>query len=122
MPTAPMDGTRWESDVLGSERPVLVQFWRASCPICAAMEREVQGLADELEGRVPFYRVDCDAEADLVWAYEVLSTPTFIVFCRGEPLSRVAGEVEVAQVRGMALDAEAACASAEKAGRPAPSP
>jgi len=80
------------------------------------MERDVQGLAGELEGKVPLYRVDCDAEADLVWAYEVLSTPTFIVFCRGEPLSRVAGEVEVAEVRRMALDAEGSCASVEKMG------
>lgn len=78
------------------------------------MEHEVQGLAGELEGKVPFYRVDCDAEADLVWAYEVLSTPTFIVFCRGEPLSRVAGEVEVAEVRRMALDAMASCSTAKK--------
>ena len=114
MPIVPMDGTRWESLVLGSQRPVLVQFWRVTCPICAAMEHEVQALASELEGRVPFYRVDCDAEADLVWAYEVLSTPTFIVFCRGEPASRVAGEVEVAEVRRMALDAEGSCASAER--------
>ena len=116
MPIIPMDGTRWESLVLGSGRPVLVQFWRKTCPICAAMEHEVQGLAEELEGRVPFYRVDCDAEADLVWAYEVLSTPTFIVFCRGEPLSRAAGEVELAQVQRMALDAEGSCVPAEEKG------
>jgi len=122
MPIIPMDGTRWESLVLGSETPVLVQFWRASCPICAALEPKVQALAVELEGRVPFYRVDCDAEADLVWAYEVLSTPTFIVFCRGEPLSRVAGEIEVDEVRRMALDAGGPCASSEEKDPPAPSP
>ena len=86
------------------------------------MEREVQALAGELDGKVPLYRVDCDAEADLVWAYEVLSTPTFIVFCRGEPLSRVAGEVEVAEVRRMALDAGGPCASSEEKDRPEPSP
>lgn len=112
----PMDGARWESLVLGSEVPVLVQFWRKTCPICAAMEREVRGLAAELEGRVPFYRVDCDAEPDMVWAYEVMSTPTFIVFCRGEPLARVAGDAGVAQVRRMALEAGGACAPTAKPG------
>ena len=116
MPIMPMDGTRWESLVLGSERPVLVQFWRRTCPICVAMEREVQGLAGELDGKVPFYRVDCDAEPDLVWAYEVLSTPTFIVFCKGEPLSRLSGEVDLVEVRRMALDAEGSCASTQRKG------
>lgn len=116
MPMMPMDGTRWESLVLGSERPVLVQFWRRTCHICAAMERKVEGLATELEGKVPIYRVDCDSEPDLVWAYEVLSTPTFIVFCRGEPLSRLSGNVELADVRRMVLDSEGACAPVVRKG------
>jgi thioredoxin 1 len=102
-------GGEWEARALGSPRPVMVQFWRSTCPNCRAIERPLDALASELAGRVEMYRVDCDSEEDLVWAYEVMSTPTFVVFCRGEPASRAYADASVAELRSMALDAFESC-------------
>ncbi len=120
MAVVPMDGSRWEREVLGARGAVLVQFWRSTCPICAGLEPSVQRLGAELDGRMPLYRVDCDQEADLVWAYEVQSTPTFLVFCSGEALWRHAGEVAISEVRASALDALGRCAAGGAAPPAAP--
>lgn len=102
-------GGEWEAQVLGSPRPVMVQFWRSTCAHCRAIERPVDALASELAGRVDMYRVDCDSEEDLVWAYEVMSTPTFVVFCAGEPTARAYADASPAELRSMALDALESC-------------
>ena len=95
----------WQAAVLEDGRPVLVEFVRDTCPVCAVMAPVVEGLAATFEGRVPVYRVDVDSEPDLVWAYEVMSTPTFIVFRDGEPLHTLAGEVDGAALEGILEDA-----------------
>ncbi len=102
-------GGEWEMTVLGADGPVFVQFWRAGCAVCKSMERQVEALAAELVHAVPFFRVDCDAEADLVWAYEVMGTPTFIVVCRGEPVSRAYGDVSLVELRELVIDAIERC-------------
>ena len=102
-------GGEWELTVLGADGPVFVQFWRASCPVCKSMERQLDALEAELAHEVPFLRVDCDADADLVWAYEVMGTPTFIVFCRGEPVSRAYGDTSLVEIRELVIDAIERC-------------
>jgi thioredoxin 1 len=102
-------GDEWELTVLGADGPVFVQFWRASCAVCKSMERQLDVLAAEFADAVPFFRVDCDAEADLVWAYEVMGTPTFIVFCRGEAVSRAYGDTSLVELRELVIDATERC-------------
>jgi len=102
-------GGDWKLTVLGADGPVMVQFWRASCAVCKSMEKQVEDLATEFAHEVPFFRVDCDAEADLVWAYEVMGTPTFIVFCRGEPVSRAYGDTSLVEIRELVIDAIERC-------------
>ena len=95
----------WQKAVLEDGRPVLVEFIRDTCPVCAAMAPVVEELAATFEGQVPVYRVDVDEEPDLVWAYEVMSTPTFIVFRDGEPLQAMGGSVGQAVLEAMLEDA-----------------
>ncbi len=102
-------GGEWERTVLGAPRPVLVEFWRASCPICPRFERPLDALSAELGDMAALYRVDIDTEADLVWAYEVMATPTFIVICRGEPVARAYGDATPAGLRELVIDAIGRC-------------
>jgi len=44
-----------------------------------------------------------------VWAYEVMGTPTFIVFCRGEPVSRAYGDASLVEIRELVIDAIERC-------------
>jgi thioredoxin 1 len=83
----------WAEDVLGSEQPVLIEFWRDTCTVCMAMEPTLERLAAEFSGWVSVFRVDVDEEENLVWAYGVMSTPTFIIFREGEPFHALHGEM-----------------------------
>jgi thioredoxin-like negative regulator of GroEL len=96
---------QWERLVLSESRPVLVEFWSTNCAVCQVMEPRLQSVAVEYMDRVVFFRVLVEEEEDLVWAYEVMSTPTFIAFRDSEPVGALAGEVDVTELGNLIEDA-----------------
>lgn len=97
--------TTWEERVLGEDRPVLVEFWSPDCAVCQTMESRLQRVVADYGARVAFYKVRVDVEDDLVWAYEVMSTPTFIAFRDSEPVGHLYGEVDVTELANLVQDA-----------------
>ena len=95
---------QWERRVLGSDIPVLVEFWSPSCNVCRTMEPRLHKVVEGYKGRVRFYRVNVRDEEDLVWAYEVMSTPTYIAFRDTEPVGALYGEVDVTELANLLDD------------------
>lgn len=81
----------FESEVLASPVPVIVDFWAPWCKPCKAIEPHLEGLAAEWEGRMRLVRVNVDEEAGIASRYGVLSLPTVILFAGGEPKATVYG-------------------------------
>jgi thioredoxin 1 len=90
--------------VLGSELPVLVDFWAQWCPPCHRLAPVLEELAAEYEGRVRIVKLDVDANPDTTRAYGVLSMPTLTVFRKGEVVSQVVGAQPKGRLRAQ-LDA-----------------
>ena len=70
----------FESEVLSSTVPVLVDFYADWCGPCKMMAPAVEQLAQELEGKAVVGKLNVDDNEDIAVKYQVMSIPTLIVF------------------------------------------
>ena len=79
------------SDVLQSEKPVLVDFWAEWCAPCRKVEPLLEEIAGEMGDRVRIVKLNIDENPETARAYRVMSVPTLTVFKGGQPVNSVAG-------------------------------
>jgi len=81
----------FDTEVVQSTVPVLVDFWAAWCGPCRAIAPAVEELAQEYAGKLKVVKVDVDENPDVSSRYGVQSIPTLLVFKGGEVVERMIG-------------------------------
>ena len=81
----------FETDVLQSGMPVLVDFWASWCGPCKMVGPIVEELADDFAGKVKVCKLNVDENTKTAQAYGVMSIPTLILFKNGKEVDRVVG-------------------------------
>ena len=81
----------FDTEALGSDIPVLVDFWAEWCGPCRMFSPIVDEFAQENEGKVKVGKVNVDEQPDLAGRYGVMSIPTAILFKNGEAVSTMVG-------------------------------
>lgn len=87
----PVTDANFDSEVLRSGTPVLVDFWAPWCGPCRAVAPAVDAIASEFAGKLKVVKLNTDEEQEIAIKYGVVSIPTLMVFKNGEMVERVMG-------------------------------
>jgi thioredoxin 1 len=89
--TTTVTDANFDKDVLGSNEPVVVDFWAEWCGPCRLISPALEEIASEMEGKVKIAKLNVDENPDVTIRYGVRSIPTLILFKNGEPTSMKVG-------------------------------
>ena len=87
-----IDKENFESEVVNSEQPVVVDLWGPKCGPCLALMPEVEALAEKYGQKVKFGKVNVMENRRLAIALKVMSVPTFLFYSKGERKEILTGD------------------------------
>ena len=98
-----LDASKFESAVLKTELPVVVDFWAAWCGPCRAMAPAFARAAGELKTCARFAKLDTEAAPGIAQRYGIRSIPTMIGFKGGREAARTSGALDAASISSWVL-------------------
>lgn len=79
-----LNDKNFDSEVIKSEIPVLVDFWSQRCPPCRMLAPIIDELSIELEGKVKVTKLNTDENMELAMKYNIEFIPTLMIFKSGK--------------------------------------
>jgi thioredoxin 1 len=89
--TAEVTDASFSTEVLSSNKPVLVDFWATWCGPCKMVAPVLEEIAVEHADHLTVAKLDVDANPDTARDFQVVSIPTMILFKDGQPVKRIVG-------------------------------
>ena len=98
MPTKAVTDQSFESDVIKSELPTVVDFWAEWCGPCKQIAPVVEEIADEYSDKLKVCKMDVDVNRETAVQFGIRSIPTLLIFKNGEVAGSQIGAVSKQQL------------------------
>ena len=81
----------FESEVINSEIPVIVDFWATWCGPCRMIAPILEDIAKENQGKIKVAKINVDEEMELAVKFKIEAIPTLLIFKNGEIVNKSLG-------------------------------
>jgi thioredoxin 1 len=107
MATVKVDKNNFQSEVLQSNEPVVVDFWAEWCGPCKMIAPALEEIATEMHGKVKIAKLNIDENQELAVQFGVRSIPTLLMFKNGELAANMVGAVPKSKLTAWISDSAA---------------
>ena len=99
MATRSVTDQSFATDVLGADKPVLVDFWAEWCGPCRMIAPALEEIAGEIGDRVEIVKLNIDENPETPGHYGVRGIPTMVLFKHGKPVAQKVGAAPRSQIQ-----------------------
>lgn len=88
---ADINDSTFESEVLGSEVPVVVDFWAPWCGPCRKLSPILDEVSEELKEKIKVVKINTDENLKTAKEYSIIGLPSLLIFKNGQAVERLVG-------------------------------
>ena len=93
MATVKVNDENFDTEVLKSSKPIVVDFWAEWCGPCKMIAPSVENISNEYAGKLKVGKLDVDSNPNVSSTYGIRSIPTLLIFKNGAPVDQIVGAV-----------------------------